>query len=227
MKGYRETFIGKSSHFAKTGLVIGWLGLVMTGFTALGWYKAQPGAVGTIHRKWPTSIIITPDAFKYSLVIFAHPKCQCSDATLEELVNVLNESPDRLHVSVYFYRPQGSPADWNKGALWKKAEKITGVNLYDDEGGSMARHFGARTSGQTYLYDTNGDLMFAGGITGSRGHIGNNKGRQAIAIAVSTGRPASDFTNAFGCGLFSESEMKDFGIKPQQAKAMESADEDT
>lgn len=217
----------KSSHFGKILLATVWLASVLGGFGALAWYKAQPGPIGTIHKKWPDAVTISPDAFKYSLMIFAHPKCECSDATIEELVNVLKESPDRLNVRIFFYHPKGTSSDWAKTALWNKASQTPGVELFTDEGGIMARYFGAKTSGQTYLYNTRGELMFAGGITQSRGHIGDNKGRRAIATAVRTGNASAEFTNAFGCGLFSEKENLEYGKKLDHAKNRELANEDT
>lgn len=217
----------KSSQFVKYLLALFWLGSVLGGFAALAWYKAQPGPAGAIHKKWPDSVTITPDAFKYTLLVFTHPKCECSDATLEELRNVLEENPDHLNVRVFFYHPQGTSADWSKGALWEKAKKIAGAEVYDDEGGIMARFFGAKTSGQTYLYNTRGDLMFAGGITQNRGHIGDNKGRRAIANVVKSGTPSSDFTNAFGCGLFSEKENAEFSKKFEHEKPREPANEES
>lgn len=51
----------------------------------------------------------------------------------------------------------------------------------------IVRRFGAYTSGQVMLYDTDRRLAFNGGITGSRGHEGNNKGRQAITDWIDTG----------------------------------------
>jgi len=226
-KGYRENVMAKTSQFGKYALAIVWLASVLGGFGALAWYKAQPGPIGAIHKKWPDAVTISPDAFKYSLLIFAHPKCECSDATLEELANVIQESADRLNVRVFFYHPRGTTADWTRTALWEKANRIPGVEVYADEGGIMARFFGAKTSGQTYLYDTRGDLMFAGGITKNRGHIGDNKGRRAIAAVVKTGQPSSDFTNAFGCGLFSEKENFEYRKKIEHVKHREPANEDS
>ena len=54
-----------------------------------------------------------------------------------------------------------------------------------DDDGAEARRFGAETSGQTLLYDARGALAFSGGITGARGHAGDNAGRASLRRADS------------------------------------------
>ena len=51
------------------------------------------------------------------------------------------------------------------------------------------------------LYDTSGKLRFHGGITASRGHAGDNRGRQAV-VALARGETSDRAeTPAFGCML--------------------------
>jgi hypothetical protein len=63
----------------------------------------------------------------------------------------------------------------------------------------MAR-FGARTSGYVAAYDAAGRLRFSGGITGSRGHQGDNAGRETL-IAVLTSADRTGTHAVFGCAL--------------------------
>src|SRR5712691_5642885 len=60
----------------------------------------------------------------------------------------------------------------------------------------------APTSGQTVLYDSQGRLLFSGGITGSRGHSGDNAGRSSIVSLVNAGVADQKETIVFGCPLF-------------------------
>ncbi len=53
-----------------------------------------------------------------------------------------------------------------------------------DDDGAEAKRFGAETSGQTLLYDERGTLAFSGGITGSRGHAGDNAGRASLLALI-------------------------------------------
>ncbi|HEX3447903.1 MAG TPA: hypothetical protein VHS97_06590, partial [Isosphaeraceae bacterium] len=77
------------------------------------------------------------------------------------------------------------------------------VHLIDDSGGEEAARFGARTSGLVALYAPDGRLHFRGGITGSRGHEGDNAGQQAL-LGLIQGNPSSlpCETPVFGCPLF-------------------------
>ena len=58
--------------------------------------------------------------------------------------------------------------------------KFPGVSVSSDQEGFEAKNFQSTTSGYVLLYDANGRLLFQGGITGSRGHSGENSGRDAI-----------------------------------------------
>jgi hypothetical protein len=108
----------------------------------------------------------------------------------------------RLTAYVLFLKPAGFSEDWGKTDLWQSAASIPGVNVRIDEGGAEARLFNSSTSGQTILYDAAGRLLFSGGITGSRGHSGDNEGRSAITSLVNKGAADRTETFVFGCPLF-------------------------
>jgi hypothetical protein len=46
--------------------------------------------------------------------------------------------------------------------------------------------------------------MFQGGITGARGHEGDNAGQAAVIELVAGGRPSVRQTRVFGCALGNE-----------------------
>jgi hypothetical protein len=92
--------------------------------------------------------------------------------------------------------------------LWQTAASIPGVEVAADQGGAMAARFGATTSGQAVLFSPAGDQLFSGGITGARGHQGENRGRNSV-VAMVLGRPAdTNQTPVFGCSL----------VEPDQAE---------
>jgi hypothetical protein len=107
-----------------------------------------------------------------------------------------------LTASVLFLKPKGSSEDWERTDLWQSAASIPGVNVLVDEDGAEARRFNSSTSGQTILYDAEGRLLFSGGITGSRGHSGDNAGRSAVVSLVNAGAADRAETFVFGCPLF-------------------------
>ncbi len=112
------------------------------------------------------------------------------------------QSQGRVRAYVLFTTPAGSAEDWEKTDLWQSAAEIPGVNVVKDSEGIEARLFNAATSGQTVLYDTRGQLLFSGGVTGSRGHFGDNAGQGAIISIVNAEMPEQTETSVFGCPLF-------------------------
>jgi hypothetical protein len=99
-------------------------------------------------------------------------------------------------------KPPGFAKDWEKSSLWRSAAAIPHVTVVRDDHGLEASRFGAATSGQTLLYSANGLLLFSGGITGSRGHAGDNAGRAAILALLHREALARSSSFVFGCPLF-------------------------
>lgn len=109
-----------------------------------------------------------------------------------------------VNAQALFVKPADFGDKWEKSDLWASATDIPGVSLTTDNQGVEARRFGSGTSGQVALYSAAGQLLFSGGITGSRGHFGDNDGRTAILALLATGKTAITETPVFGCELFDE-----------------------
>lgn len=149
-----------------------------------------PAAAGELHR-----------AGRPTLVLFAHPKCPCTSASIEELARVMAHINGQVDAYVFFLRPDGVGPGWEKTSQWYDAASIPGVIVACDEQGKLAATFQASTSGATFLYDGSGRLIFSGGITSARGHAGDNDGSDAILAAVLDNCQKSKCTNIFGCTL--------------------------
>ena len=165
-------------------------------------YHANPQAHAQTH--WPADTGIQPAPDKPTLLLVGHPQCPCTRATLGELDRLLARRADKLKVQVLFYQPAGVPNDWVKTDLWQSAAAIPGISVIADWEAREARRFGASTSGEVLLYDPQGRLLFQGGITGSRGHAGDNLGRQAIETYLDTGHLPVSQTPVFGCVIWSD-----------------------
>jgi hypothetical protein len=140
------------------------------------------------------------------MVMFLHPYCPCSRASLEELNRLLVQCRGTLSAHVLFVRPKGVSDDWAKTGLCKVAASIPGVQVGFDPNGDEANRFGAESSGCVVLYSPKGELLFSGGITGSRSHVGENPGEDAV-IALANGEPAAlNHTHVYGCTLLDNSE---------------------
>lgn len=136
-----------------------------------------------------------------SLVLFVHPQCPCTRATIGELARIVAQCQGRLETFVLVFKPAQSSQEWEQTALCQEARAIPGVRVLSDADGREARRFAAKTSGQVALFDAAGRLVFSGGITGSRGHSGDNAGRTAVVSLVNGAASERDRTFVFGCSL--------------------------
>lgn len=74
-----------------------------------------------------------------------------------------------------------------------------------DDGGLEAARFHASTSGTVLLYSAAGRLRFEGGVTESRGHVGDNFGLDELSAALNaTTASESRSSQVFGCALGAE-----------------------
>jgi hypothetical protein len=187
-----------------------WLFVVGIGLSVLWSYENTPGVAAKPPLQWPINSQIQRAPDGATLIMLAHPHCPCTRASIGELASLMAHSQGRLTAYVLFLKPEGFSEDWEKTDLWQSAVSIPGVKAIADDEGTEARRFHAETSGQTILYDAEGRLLFSGGITGSRGHSGDNTGRSAIVSLVNAGAAESDETFVFGCPLFdSNSECRE------------------
>jgi hypothetical protein len=188
-------------------LIVIWLSAVACGMALVWSYNHRPGEAAAAPARWPAGSLV-PRADGYTLVMLAHPKCPCTRATVEELSKLMAHTDGRLKSFVLFVKPPGVPKDWDRTDLWQSASAIPGVTVLNDEGGTEAMRFDAHISGQVMVYDAAGKLVFQGGITESRGHMGDNAGRSAIEAQVNSGTSELNRTLVFGCPLFDADECR-------------------
>jgi hypothetical protein len=179
---------------------VAWLGAVGYGLRLVWVYENSAGRSGSPPTTWPTESAIRSKPGLPTLVLFLHPHCPCSRATVGELALLMAHSQGRVNANAVFVKPAGFEA-WEKTDLWNSASDIPGVTMNVDENGVEAQRFRSETSGQVALYSAEGTLLFSGGITGSRGHSGDNEGRSAILSILATGKAPKIQTPVFGCPL--------------------------
>ena len=172
---------------------------------ALLWrHDNAPGPQGAAPPRWPAASRIACAPGRPTLVMFVHPRCPCTRAALAELRTAMSALEGRVAAHVLVARPEGVAAAWTRGDLWDSAASIPGVDVAEDPGEREASLFAAETSGQVVLYGADGALLFQGGITGGRGHVGDNDGRLGLVARVDAAAPQVARAPVFGCGLFAE-----------------------
>jgi hypothetical protein len=176
-----------------------WVLAIAAGFGVLVDYEQQPGQAAAAPPRWPAEAGLPFDRARINLVMFAHPQCPCSRASMAELEIIMSRCGDRVRATVCFSDPDREPATWTQSALWRRAAAIPGVQTMADPNGQIAARFASATSGQVFLFDREGRRIFSGGITGGRGHEGENRGR-ALVIALASGELCDgNATAVYGC----------------------------
>ncbi len=179
-----------------------WFVSVIGGMLFLLNYSTRPGRFSLSPSRWPEQTMITLDENMLTLLIFVHPRCSCSKASVGELSEILARVGSKLKTYVVFVKPPSMPTDWEKESLWRQAKALPGANVILDEGGVEAKRFRAETSGLTLIYGANRQLLFSGGITAARGHSGDSLGKSAVISLVNTGKMERPTAFVFGCSLF-------------------------
>ncbi|HEV8322199.1 MAG TPA: RedB protein [Myxococcota bacterium] len=178
-----------------------WLAVVAGGMHRLWRYSSDPGPGAAAPAEWPAASRIGRAPGRATLVMFAHPHCPCSRASVGELGWLMAHYGPQLDAHVLVLRAPGTAPGWEEGDIGRLAADVPGVRVEIDAGGVEAARFGAKTSGQVLLYDAGGRLLFSGGITGGRGHPGDNLGRARVVSLLTTGTADRADSPVFGCAL--------------------------
>jgi hypothetical protein len=136
--------------------------------------------------------------------MFVHPFCGCTPASISGLVRIAaRHRLDRADVTFVVFRP-GHGVRWAWAAWPEVARSLPASRMLWDEGSVESRVFKARASGHVMLYSPSGKLLFQGGVTGARGHEGDNFGLSRLAdllVAPVPDSPIPVTSRVFGCEL--------------------------
>ena len=142
----------------------------------------DPYHSGELALTWPNSTKLTNVSNSGHLVVFVHPYCPCTRTTLRNL----DELTDLIKIEVSVVQLRNASLESLHTPIPSIARIVQENNwsLIPDYDGTQAYIFGVKTSGECLLYAPNGDLLFAGGITVSRGHQGDNEGLSTLKELV-------------------------------------------
>ena len=179
-----------------------WLAAAGGGLWVVWAYDNRPGVEASVSERWPSASRLARGTDRPTVVLLAHPQCSCTPASISELAEALARARTKPRAYVVFLKPSTFGEGWERTKLWESASKVPNVTVVRDDDGFEAEQFGGATSGQTFLYDSDGVLQFSGGITSARGHAGDNPGRQALVSLLERMEPGRRRTSVFGCPLF-------------------------
>ncbi len=186
-------------------VLIGWIGLCVLGYFLLMQYDFRPGAIGAPLGDWPTESAIAPVQDKMNLLVFIHPRCGCTEATIKELIGTLRGKSDIMVTAVtYLPRPNEADPVWTNGKYIQTIRsQVAPMRLVLDSEGVEARRFGVSTSGTIVVFDRACKEVFRGGITSRRGAEGDSLGKRRLERLLSGEKTTeSEGPNpVFGCSF--------------------------
>ncbi|HYH08155.1 MAG TPA: RedB protein [Thermoanaerobaculia bacterium] len=192
----------KRRNAALWAAAIVWLAGIAYGSAAMWQFQRKAGENAAAPVYWPQQSRLSLAKSGPTVVMFAHPRCPCTRASVSQLRELLSGSLKTAgSVYVLVLRPHEFPAGWERTDIWRNAASIPGVTVLSDVDGVEATRLGALTSGQTLVYDTAGKLVFRGGITALRGEAGDSIGSRSLAAALAGNVPARGVTAVFGCPI--------------------------
>lgn len=208
MARYVSTYPIKSQLFRSLKvLLIGlWAVAILAGMMGLQLYASTQGESGSVPTLQQFSYLPI-DSERSNLLIFIHPQCPCTRASLRELERLIVQSENRLAVLSVVYTPSNPPEGWNDNSIRQQLQSIPGIRVVEDVDGELSRRFGAYTSGWTILYGRTGQPLYWGGITPQRGHEGDNPGSQAILRYLDDPHLPATQGPIFGCPILEKNKQ--------------------
>jgi hypothetical protein len=171
------------SAFSRRAQIVGifvWFAVVSAGLLTLVAHSNAPGAVTTLVDAGRVVDGLSLSTDEATQVMFAHPRCPCSQSSMRELARILTECPSAVQVQIWFYCPDDEPDDWAHTELWELASHLATFEPRIDRDGRAAAQCGVQTSGHALLFEPSGELVYSGGLTSSRGHEGDSLNSQAL-----------------------------------------------
>ncbi len=178
-----------------------WAALLFTGHVVLFEYEMTEGPLANSKRIFPEKSSVQLTHGRQNIILFLHPACPCSAASVDEFRDLMREGEKDSVGKVVFFMPPDQESEWSLLPLISSVKRIPNVSIVYDTNGAESDLFGATTSGHVFIYDSRGVLQFSGGITGSRGHTGDNKNFEIAKNTIIARNPKYATTPVFGCSL--------------------------
>lgn len=174
-----------------------WCAALVSGFALVHAQMSTPGDARPAPSAWPEDTSLSLDSDAPTILLFAHPRCPCTRATIRQLATL----PADLRVSVTLVLSGPGLRTYENQPLATLANELLEAEIALDPTGAEARRFGAHTSGHIVAYSPSGQLLFSGGITPGRGHEGPTDALAALAFTLRTNEPSPHASLVFGCPI--------------------------
>lgn len=183
-------------------LIMAWGIAVILGLELLWQFQSTPGSkTGGENPAWPRGTSIQASSDGLTLVMFVHPRCPCTVASVGELRRITGGLSQTPHLHLIVLQPLEHDEHWQNNDLVNQARQLPQADVHWDQGGKIAQLFGAKTSGQVLLFNPQGQCLYRGGITGLRGQEGPSREGDVLYGCIASGRQADHDYPVFGCAL--------------------------
>lgn len=203
----------RAQHVIVAGMVL----ILAIGIGAMSAYRTTPPpAASQMIQAWPADSSLVRDPELPTLLMFAHPRCECTNASLAQLRDLMPRLEGRVRPYILFAQSEGGPVETSPTENQALAASIPGVTILPDEASREGDRFGATTSGQVMLYDSAGRLLFTGGIAPLHEYQGEPPMVRGLLAAIDSAfgggapGPQVQMPNAvFGCALHGKGNAPD------------------
>jgi len=186
---------------------------IANGFLLLTDYSIRPAETSAVRTQleFPETtetqcLIANLNDSRPTLVLFYHPHCPCTVATLRMLQRMVPHLSVKPNLVLFGYCPEEKPDSWIDSSSTRIAKRISAANVIADFNAVHCRNFGVTTSGHTLLYDAQGKLVFEGGITPGRGHDSDCAASSALAHCIEANASTPIHWPVFGCPIVASEE---------------------
>ncbi len=175
--------------------------VICGGFAILSDYSGRPAAASdSVVRRWPNTVA-EHESRNATVAIFYHPHCPCTRATIRCFERLAASIDSKPRIIAYAFCPPTETDVWINSDTTQKLQSLSDTMVIVDRSGEVCRKFGVMASGHVLAFDTNGDLIFSGGLTASRGHESYSKSGAAFVAALN-GSPQTPISwPVFGCTI--------------------------
>lgn len=177
-----------------------WIALLAGGLGVLSAYASNRGDAGVTPAVLPVQFGSSVASDEWTVALAAHPKCPCTRSSIAELKQALDGASEPYRLVVLAYEPPSVPGFANTAAF-RALDRDDQTEVVIDTDGALAEQIGGITSGFVAVYDPDGNLRFAGGVTPTRAHTGPNTGAAAVRALLNNNEPPATDAPVYGCPI--------------------------
>ncbi len=116
-----------------------WCMVIVVGVALAARFDGTAGTGSQPPITWPENKLISLDSHRDTLLMFLHPHCPCSAASLTDLSKLMTSFKSPPAAYLVNVVPPGASVDWAQSELIESAKTIAHVIVLDDVDGKTGR----------------------------------------------------------------------------------------